>query len=213
MVDSDNQKIYDTAMIVPPRMTEHIKKIFCGEYDFNITISSPVVIDIGANVGGFARWSYARWSNVKTICFEPIKENFENLKKNTLDLRNIELHNCAVGSSNRKQKMFYGKNNEGEASLFLGREQVESGEEVDVICADMLPKCDVMKIDTEGSEIEILENYKKDPSVYIIEYHSEKNRLKIDKILNKKYVLHACNSEYIDYGILKYVSKSLIKSN
>jgi FkbM family methyltransferase len=194
-------------------MTEHIKKIFCGEYDFHITINKPVVIDIGANVGAFTRWSYARWSSIKTFCFEPIKDNFETLKKNTSDLDNVEIYNCAIGSSDRKQKMFYGRNNEGEASLFLGKEQIEAGEEVDVICAGKLPKCDVMKIDAEGSEIEILEHYKQDPLIYIIEYHSEKNRLKIDKILNKKYILHASNSEYVDYGILKYVSKTLITSN
>lgn len=194
-------------------MKSHIKKIFSGEYDVDFYTKNPLILDIGGNVGGFARWASGRWANSKIICFEPIKQNFELLKKNTEDLKNVNLYNCAVGSSNRKQKMFYGKNNEGECSFHLGDQQIEEGEEVDVICADNLPDSHFIKIDTEGSEVEILENIKKNPHIYAIEYHSESNRLKIDELLKEKYVLISSHSTNLNYGILKYALKSSIISD
>lgn len=198
-------------MQIPLRMKPHIKKIFSGEYDIDFYTEEPIIADIGANIGGFARWVNARWANSKIICFEPIKENFNKLKENTKDMNNVILYNCAVGSSKRKQKMFYGKNNEGEASLFLKDQQIEEGEEVEVISAKEIPKCHIIKIDTEGAEIEIIKNIVNDPFIYLIEYHSEENRLKLDKLLNKKYSLISSNTNTINYGILKYALKEIIK--
>lgn len=198
-------------MIIPDRMNQHIKKIFLGEYNVDVNIEQPLIIDIGANIGGFARWAFAKWSNSRIICFEPIKQNYDILVKNTSDIPNLIRYNCAVGSSKRKQKMFYGKNNEGEASLFFGNQQINETEEVEVISAKEIPECHILKIDTEGAEIEIIENLTCTPVLYLIEYHSEKNRIKLDKLLNKKYLLFSSNSNTIDYGIVKYILKTAIK--
>jgi len=198
-------------MFIPEKMQGHIDKIFCGEYNVAFHSDNPVIIDIGANVGAFTRWASARWMNSKIIALEPIKTNFEILKKNTADLSNISLYNVAVGSSDRKQKMFYGKNNEGEASLFFTNEQINEGEEVDVISASKIPNCHILKIDTEGAEIEILENLIIKPAVYLIEYHSELNRIKIDEILKNNYSIIGSKTERYNYGIVKYVKTELLK--
>jgi len=198
-------------MLIPDNMIPHIQKIFAGEYDIPFNASSPVIFDVGANIGAFTRWASARWANSKIVCFEPVKSNFELLQKNTSDMTNVELLNLGVGSSDRKQKIYYGKNNIGEASLFKGIQQVDEGEEINVISAAQLAKCHIMKIDTEGAEIEIIETYSHDPIVYLIEYHSEHNRLKIDQYLKSKYILIACKSEVPNYGIVKYALKSVVE--
>jgi FkbM family methyltransferase len=194
-------------------MRSHVKKIFAGEYEIDFVSDQPVIVDIGANVGAFARWASARWMNSRILCFEPIKDNFEMLKKNTSDMPNVQIYNVAIGSSDRKQKMYYGKHNEGEASMFLAEQQVEDGEEVDVISAGKIPKCHILKIDTEGAEIEIIENLEIEPAVYLIEYHSEENRRKIDDLLRDKYSLIAASSEMLNYGIVKYALSALLKKS
>jgi FkbM family methyltransferase len=197
-------------MFIPENMLPHIQKIFAGEYDAPFNAPNPVIFDIGANIGAFTRWADARWINSQIFCFEPVKSNFEILQKNISDMNNVKLFNIGIGSSNRKQKIYYGKNNIGEASLFKRSQQIEDGEEVNILSASDLSPCHIMKIDTEGAEIEIIESYKHHPAVYLIEYHLEINRLKIDDLLKTNYILIGSKSDRPNYGILKYALKTLI---
>lgn len=197
-------------MYIPENMLGHIQKVFAGEYEVPFANPNPVIFDIGANIGAFTRWANARWANGQIICFEPIKSNFEMLKKNTSDMANVQLFNVGVGSFNRKHKMYYGKNNIGEASLFKTDQQIDDYEDVDIVSASQLPQCHIMKIDTEGAEIEIIEAYKHNPAIYLIEYHSEENRRKIDDLLKDNYILLSSNSDKPNYGIVKYALKILI---
>lgn len=200
-----------TAIKIPLNMTHHISKIFSGEYDVDISIENPIILDIGANIGGFARWSRSRFGNSKVICYEPIKSNYNLLLENTADLLNIECNNVAVGKAAGNFEMFYGKNNIGECSLYSGEEQQESvGEVVTVISSADLPFSHILKIDTEGSEVDIISHLVNFPLVFLIEYHSESNRLSIDSLLRENYILFSCNSERMNYGILKYVSKKVL---
>lgn len=197
---------------MPEKMKSHINKIFNGEYNVPFYPNDPlIIVDIGANVGGFIRWAASRWAGSTFYGFEPVKSNFDILEKNILDIPNVSLYNVAVGSSERTQKIFYGKNNEGEASLFFGKEQVNDGENVTIISAKQIPNCHILKIDTEGSEIEIIENLIVEPLVYLIEYHSESNRLRIDELLKNQYSLVGSKSETFNYGIVKYAKTRLLK--
>ena len=197
-------------MYIPENMLGHIQKVFAGEYEVPFNTPNPVIFDIGANIGAFTRWANARWANAEIVCFEPVKSNFEILQKNTSDMTNVQLFNAGIGSSNRKQKIYYGRNNIGEASLFKRDQQIEDGEEVEICNASDLPACHIMKIDTEGAEIEIIESYKHNPAVYLIEYHSEQNRFKIDSLLKENYILVGSKSDRPNYGILKYALRKLI---
>ena len=50
-------------MIIPDDMITHIAKIFNGEYNVGYNNPNPTILDIGANIGGFARWANYRWPN------------------------------------------------------------------------------------------------------------------------------------------------------
>ena len=63
-------------LIIPDTMVKHIAKIFDGEYNVNYAHPSPVILDIGANIGGFSRWATHRWAGCEIHCYEPIKRNF-----------------------------------------------------------------------------------------------------------------------------------------
>lgn len=197
-------------MQIPNNMVKHIEKIFKGEYDIQYEKESPVILDIGANIGGFCLWANRRWANSKIYCYEPIKNNFDLLKTNTQDIENIMIMNLAIGNKTEKRRMYYGAHNIGECSFQQGAEQVEKGEDVSVISADLLPKADIVKIDTEGAEIEILESMKIKPDVYLIEYHSAYNRRRIDNLLYD-YTLIDADIAHPHYGIVKYVLSSKIE--
>jgi FkbM family methyltransferase len=197
-------------MQIPENMTEHIEKIFKGEYDIAYRNPSPVILDIGGNIGGFSLWADKRWANSKIYSYEPIKNNFNLLKKNTKDMDNITISNVAIGSKTETRRMYYGAHNIGECSFINGAEQVEKGEEVSVMSASLLPDANIVKIDTEGAEIEILENITIKPDVYLIEFHSAYNRRKIDNILHD-YTLVSANITMPNYGIVKYALTRRLK--
>ena len=197
-------------MLIPDNMTKHIQKIFDGEYDIPYRNSSPVILDIGGNIGGFSLWANKRWANSEIYSYEPIKNNFSLLKENTKDMDNITIFNVAIGSKTETRRMHYGAHNIGECSFINGAEQVEKGEEVSVMSAGLLPDANIVKIDTEGAEIEILENMIIKPDVYLIEFHSAYNRRRIDNILYD-YTLVSGNISLPNYGIVKYALTRTLK--
>jgi FkbM family methyltransferase len=68
-------------------------------YIFNNIPRKRTMIDIGANIGIFARPSAELFEQV--ICFEPVFKNFEVLQKNLENYNNVELHN--LGLSDKDQ--------------------------------------------------------------------------------------------------------------
>jgi FkbM family methyltransferase len=197
-------------MIIPNNMISHIGKIFQGEYVVG-AMPNPYIIDIGANIGGFAVWAHEYFDKPKIDCYEPIQENFKLLRQNT-EGTDISIRNFAIGKEDGEIKMYYGLHNCGEASMFAGEEQSTEGELVKVISSKHLPSCDIMKIDTEGAEIEILENLVNFPVIFLIEFHSAYNRRRIDELL-LDYTLIECRMFGYNYGILKYVRTELCTQN
>lgn len=194
-------------MIIPNNMISHVGKIFQGEYAVFGALENPYIIDIGANVGGFAVWAHEFFKNAKIDCYEPIKENFNLLRQNTAGT-DIAIRNFAIGKEDGERQMYYGLHNCGEASLYAGEEQAKEGEIVKVMSAKHLPRCDIMKIDTEGAEIEILENLVNFPMIFLIEFHSANNRRRIDELL-LDYTLIECTMRGYNYGILKYIKNTI----
>lgn len=198
-------------------MTEHLNKVLNGEYDIPVKFNNPVILDIGSNIGSFMVWVKTKkldWSNPTMYCYEPLSKNFEYLKKNKIKLEkqgynisNINLINKAVGNQ-ENTILFHGMNNCGESSFYnLGEQNINNFETVETISAVELPKADIIKIDTEGSELDILKMLKFEPSVILLEYHSEDDRRNID-ILLKNYNLYQCDvTSCSKRGILKYIHK------
>ncbi len=86
----------------------------------NIIKKGDTVIDVGANIGFFTLFFRSLvGDNGKIIAFEPEKKNFEILKKNIQvnNLRNVEIHNLALGSENKNLRMILSEN-VGEHRIF-----------------------------------------------------------------------------------------------
>ena len=199
-------------MTFPPSMRLIIEEVLSGEYDLPLNTKQSIIFDIGANVGSFAIWALHRWPGSIIHCFEPSPSTFEYLKKNLQAYKNIVLNNVAVGNP-KHRKLYRGLKFNAQSSFFQLGEQTKEYELVTTVEPSSLPsKCDILKIDTEGCEVEILEGLR--PRQYVavlVEYHSEADRRKIEQIL-KDYILVGSNSVRPNRGLLKYINKVYLNS-
>jgi hypothetical protein len=118
----------------------------------------------------------------------------------------VWLYPFAVGDPART-RLFLGKNNCGEASFFNLGEQSSESVEVLTRAPDVLPKAQIIKIDAEGSEIEILSGLgRPDYDVVVLEYHSERNRRQADALL-ADYVLVGGEVRGLHRGVMKYAHR------
>jgi FkbM family methyltransferase len=196
------------SLVCPPSMVAHAQKVLRGEYDLPYEHPGPVILDIGANIGAFALWAVGRWPGCRLHCYEPLPANFELLRRNLAHLPadRVSLHPFAIGDPSRT-RLFLGRNNCGESSFFDLGEQ--SGESVEVLTRspDVLPRADLIKVDAEGSEVEILAGLGAiDADVVVLEYHSESNRRRVDALL-ADYVLVGGQVRCPHRGVMKYVHR------
>ena len=68
------------------------------EYYFPDEIKPKVIFDIGGNIGITSIYLASIFPSSKIYTFEPLKENFEILKKNTSQYTNIRVFNFGLGS-------------------------------------------------------------------------------------------------------------------
>ncbi len=185
-------------------MVPHVKKVVGGEYDIAYDNPSPVILDIGANVGSFAAWASMRWPSSFIHCYEPIPDNFAFLQENLeLIADRVSLNNVAIGLPH--DEMYLGKNNCGECSFYPGPEQTDETIQVVVKSPEILPQADLLKLDVEGAEVEILSHLPRiEYDAIVLEYHSEENRRLIDKLLSN-YILVGGNVICAHRGTLKYL--------
>jgi FkbM family methyltransferase len=137
-------------------------------------LREPVVLDIGANVGNFARIALDRWPGASVHCYEPHPATFHRLRE-AEDLAGIEATCAAVTHPARgRVRLYLGVNGDHECSLHTDMvwppdasdpkphisQRLDAWVDVDTIDAASLPPCDVLKIDCEGEEIPVLTGYR-----------------------------------------------------
>lgn len=197
----------------PDNMEWHIQKIFNGEYSISpFNVEKPVIIDIGANLGAFCIWAAETFPGSNIIGYEPLKANYSMLRENISNCKNIKAYNLAVGDID-KTRLFIGKNNVGENSFYQLGTQTQNFEEVKKIHPSKVPSAHILKIDTEGSEVEILKNINLHRfGLIVLEYHSEKDRRIIDGLLSD-FTLFGATASYHECGIVKYIKSTILNDN
>lgn len=169
--------------------------------------NSPVIIDIGANVGAFGVWSIKRWNPSYVLCFEPLKRNFAQLEQNINNLPSsittkFILINKAVEAPS--SKLYVGKYSTAGSSFYKNdRQHLDEFEEVENVPAIKLPDCAILKVDTEGCEIPIITSYLHShnrPILILLEYHSDSDRVELDRLLSN-FHFKLCSGGIIGYGL------------
>lgn len=112
------------------------------------------ILDIGANIGSYT-YAFNKVEDVTIYAFEPNPEVFECLVHNLQKFDNIHLCNVAVGAKEGKVNVITPNDN-------IGMGYVEEGSEIQLVTIDhfysdySINKCDFIKIDVEGYELEVL---------------------------------------------------------
>jgi FkbM family methyltransferase len=124
-----------------------------------------VIFDIGANVGYYSLIAATQLPKGRIFAFEPITKTYNRAKKN-IELNkftNIELNQLAMSATNGQLSLNIGNvHNWGMSSInthdhLSGETQVVTCKTVDSFIRDKnLQELNLVKIDVEGSEMEVL---------------------------------------------------------
>jgi FkbM family methyltransferase len=150
-----------------------------------------VVVDIGANVGNYTTSVRKINPNLSIYAYEPHPITFKKLKENRLDL--VNYFNYAVGVSAGVLELYDYKSNDGSSHASLYKDVIEYvhkkeslSHSVNVVTLDSIikenniEKVVLLKIDTEGNELNVLrggENSLKEGKIDAI--HFEFNEMNI----------------------------------
>jgi FkbM family methyltransferase len=172
------------------------------------------IVDIGAHAGAATVYFKSHYPEARITCFEPCKDSFRNLSANTRQFDDVKLHNRALGEANGEAQLFSGQYSSMQHSLKPNAENTSDFEWVSVLSAieafDALGETppSMIKIDTEGCELEILTAIlpllaKVD--VIYLEYHSEADRLALDRLLADEFLLYAARADVPHRGTNTYI--------
>lgn len=138
------------------------------QYNFHHPRPNEVewIIDAGANIGLAAIYFTTKYPNAKIISIEPNENNFQQLKKNTINYDNII---CIQGALWHKEEMLRIANSEELSAGFImePKSNLETdnnlipSKTINQLMEDFgIKKISILKLDIEGSEREIFEfNY------------------------------------------------------
>lgn len=127
-----------------------------------------IFLDVGANIGVFAMLAAKRLTSGRVYAFEPSQAHCDKFAMNVQlnDFKNIILNQCALSNKKTERKLFFPKSsNTGMASLYNihSKMDVVLEEKIHTITLDeyffgnRIERLDAIKIDVEGSELDVLE--------------------------------------------------------
>ena len=170
-----------------------IKNILSGKTYPLINIFEPrVIFDIGANIGATSVFFALNYPKAKIFSFEPTSMNFNLLKKNVKNLKNVIAFNRGVFDKDVTEKIYLDRFSPGRNSIFKRWTNSEEFEQIKLINLHKFVKenkidnIDILKIDTEGCEVPILKSISHFfPSIKLIylEYHSKEDKKAIENLL------------------------------
>ena len=129
-----------------------------------------VVIDIGAHIGSVSLLLASLDTRLEIYAYEPLPENVDLLRKNAVmnGFTNIFPFLLAVGGEEGRKKIYYGDEatESGRCHHFFGNAcgvPLKGFYEADVVTLakifldNKIEKCKLVKLDTEGAELDILQ--------------------------------------------------------
>lgn len=177
-----------------------------------------VVVDVGANIGATALYFLKQYPGVEVHCFEPSAENFAFLAANTEGLAPVRRYPYGLADHAGEVCLYPGAEQCAQTSQFrtaytrsdAQRAQVRPAAET--LRELGLRQVDILKVDTEGAEVPIVRDLLAAGSgvsfdVLYLEYHSEEDRVRLDRLLTPDYWLAHARATKVHRGTLGYVHR------
>jgi FkbM family methyltransferase len=195
--------------------------IFAGTTYPNVPFVSGVrtVLDIGANVGAASLYLATSYPEARIYAFEPGSDALSLLQKNVAPLCNVTVFPFGLYSRDKTLALFHGKNDSVESSICASTRTEHQSEQIQLVDVSRflveqgIERIDVLKIDTEGCEVPILQSLSKwlpDVKVLYAEYHSERDRRSIDALLAETHVLWRGQIKFAYRGEFCYLKRDLL---
>ncbi len=178
------------------------------------------IVDVGAHAGAATVYFKAHYPKARVFAFEPCSESYEHLCANTRELDFVQVRRAALGAKDGQARLFSGQYSSMQRSLVPNAENADDFEWVPVLAARTAiesldaPACSILKVDTEGCEIEIMESLEdmlQSVDVIYLEYHSEADRLAIDQLLAPRFVLYTARADGPHRGTNAYLRREVLE--
>ncbi|MBI9085551.1 MAG: FkbM family methyltransferase [Desulfobacterales bacterium] len=175
-----------------------------------------VVIDVGANAGAAIIFFKLKFPQAKIHGFEPSPDIWAYLKHNTQNFPNIDVYPFGLLAENGSANFYPGIRSTVESSFIPHAGTVSQPVEAHFRRASTvfeelsIEHISILKIDTEGAEVEILtdlQSWLPKIELIFIEFHSEEDRLAIDQLLTPFFILSDFSMDGCHRGLMTYLSK------
>lgn len=135
----------------------------------DVRVNSPVIFDIGSNIGTWTLLAKAIFPKSTIYAFEPLKPHIQAFNKNTRGLNEVYLHECCIGNENALAIINISSFSDSSSLLEptpleyeyfnikkIGEEKVDVKRLEDLIRENIISMPDVIKLDIQGFELEAL---------------------------------------------------------
>jgi len=164
LTDKLSDEVLQRRVFNPYYYDLHTKEFLIGKTKDYIPKDS-YVLDIGAGVGQYTRW-FAKHADI-VFAFEAVPPVYDQLKKIEDEYSNVTTHNVAMSNMEGNQKFYVDDkrlSNSSFQNLVSGIPITVETRTIDSMYAKTLihgSKCGFIKIDTEGTELDVLEGGEK----------------------------------------------------
>ncbi|HEY1719832.1 MAG TPA: FkbM family methyltransferase [Magnetospirillaceae bacterium] len=176
------------------------------------------IVDVGANIGASAL-HFLTQTPRRMICFEPSAENYGFLKQNLTGLANVETYQFGLFSRDCDVPLYTGRHQQMQNSVIKSIETGDAYETIklrrasSVLSELNVDRISVLKIDTEGCEVPILNDIAAmlpRVDMLYLEYHSEQDRRDIDTMLAAGFILATAEAKCPHRGVNLYLAKRMV---
>jgi FkbM family methyltransferase len=184
------------------------------------SFAPSVIFDIGAHIGAAALYFAHRYPSALIHCFEPNPRTLPVLHHNVAAIGQVTVHDYGLGAQARTANLYDGVHSTMQVSFLPNRENTQHAatapiRDVASVLADALVAPSLVKLDTEGMELEILNalsDHLSSIGVLYVEYHSDADRRAIDALLGTGFSLFHASVAEPDRGIMGFVSVRLLEA-